>query len=146
MAYQTQHKVRFGHCDPAGIVYFPRYFEMINAVVEDWFADAVGRDFNSLHLQEGVSVPTVNLNTSFPAPSRLGDILDFQLTVSKAGNASLTLTITAHCSDELRLSNESTLVYVDMASGKPRRWPDLMRQRFECDRETTAIATEKGPS
>jgi 4-hydroxybenzoyl-CoA thioesterase len=146
MAYTTRHKIRFGHCDPAGIVYFPRYFEMINAVVEDWFADAVERDFNSLHIEAGTSVPTVNLKTDFKSPSRLGEWLDFRLAVTHIGNASLTLMITAHCDNELRLSNESTLVYVDMASGKPRRWPDLMRQRFECDRETTAIATEKGPS
>ena len=34
--------VRFSHCDPAGIVYFPRYFDMINGVVEDWFAGTLG--------------------------------------------------------------------------------------------------------
>ncbi|WP_051207640.1 acyl-CoA thioesterase [Saccharospirillum impatiens] len=146
MTYQTRHKVRFGHCDPAGIVYFPRYFEMINAVVEDWFADAVGRDFNSLHIDSGTSVPTVNLKTDFKVPSRLGDWLDFRLTVTRIGNASLTLCITAHCGNTLRLSNESTLVYVDMASGKPRRWPDTLRQRFERDRETPAVTTEKGSS
>jgi 4-hydroxybenzoyl-CoA thioesterase len=144
MAYTTRHKIRFGHCDPAGIVYFPRYFEMINAVVEDWFADAVERDFNSLHVEAGTSVPTVNLNTDFKSPSRLGEWLDFRLTVTRIGNASLALTITAHCGNELRLNNESTLVYVDMESGKPRRWPDDMRQRFERDREPNPNATEKG--
>ena len=31
--------VRFQHTDPAGIVFYPRYFEMINQVIEDWFAE-----------------------------------------------------------------------------------------------------------
>jgi 4-hydroxybenzoyl-CoA thioesterase len=33
-AYQREVLVRFAHCDPAGIVFYARYFEMINGVVE----------------------------------------------------------------------------------------------------------------
>ena len=32
-AWRITVPVRFSHCDPAGIVYFPRYFDMINGVV-----------------------------------------------------------------------------------------------------------------
>ena len=28
--FSHEQRVRFGHCDPAGIVFYPRYFEMIN--------------------------------------------------------------------------------------------------------------------
>ena len=41
-AWRITVPVRFSHCDPASIVYFPRYFDMINGVVEDWFAGALG--------------------------------------------------------------------------------------------------------
>ena len=27
--------IRFSHCDPAGIVYFPHYFDMFNGLVEE---------------------------------------------------------------------------------------------------------------
>ena len=43
--FQREQVVRFGHCDPAGIVFFPRYFEMLNELVEDWFAQALGLPF-----------------------------------------------------------------------------------------------------
>ena len=29
--------IRFSHCDPAGYVFFPRFFEMLQAVVEKKF-------------------------------------------------------------------------------------------------------------
>jgi 4-hydroxybenzoyl-CoA thioesterase len=29
MGYHVTQKVLFRHCDPAGIVFFPRYFEMV---------------------------------------------------------------------------------------------------------------------
>jgi acyl-CoA thioesterase FadM len=28
--------IRFSHCDPAGIVYFPRFFDLAHATMEDW--------------------------------------------------------------------------------------------------------------
>jgi acyl-CoA thioesterase FadM len=36
--FPTEYLVRFSHCDPGGIVHFPRYFDMVNSAVEDWFA------------------------------------------------------------------------------------------------------------
>lgn len=128
--YEVTYKVRFQHCDPAGIVFFPRYFEMINAVVEDWFADIVQCDFHRMHQELGAGVPTVNLNTDFMAPSRQGDQLTFALTPTRVGGTSLTLDITAHCESEQRLRNQSTLVYIDLNTGKPQRWPDAMRTNF----------------
>ena len=43
--FTTERKIRFSHCDPAWIVYFVNFFDMVNAVVEDWFAEEVGFDF-----------------------------------------------------------------------------------------------------
>ena len=34
MSFTLTQKVLFKHCDPAGIVFYPRYFEMINDCVE----------------------------------------------------------------------------------------------------------------
>ena len=45
MRYQRLIQIEFNHCDPAGIVFYPRYFEMTNSVVENFFADVVGRSF-----------------------------------------------------------------------------------------------------
>ncbi|TGG93370.1 acyl-CoA thioesterase [Natronospirillum operosum] len=130
MTFQASRRVRFAHCDPAAIVFFPRYFEMINSVVEDWFSDVIGLDFNRMHQQLGVGVPTASLQTDFTAPSRLGEVLVFSLTPQEVGRTSLQLIIEAHCAGELRLRNRSTLVYVDMTTGRPIAWPDDLRQQF----------------
>ena len=42
----SQVEVRFRHCDPAGIVFYPRYFEMINDFVEEWFDKGMGLPFH----------------------------------------------------------------------------------------------------
>ncbi|GAA0689512.1 thioesterase family protein [Vreelandella titanicae] len=130
MAFTTHRKVRFQHCDPAGIVFYPRYFEMINSVVEDWFEEVVQRDFNQLHVESGTGVPTAAIDTQFHAPSRLGERLTFELAVQAVGRSSLTLQIIAYCGDQKRLTSRSTLVYVDLNSGQPMPWTEAMRQHF----------------
>ncbi|MFC3282896.1 acyl-CoA thioesterase [Litchfieldella rifensis] len=130
MPYVTHRKVRFQHCDPAAIVFYPRYFEMINSVVEDYFAEVVEVDFRAMHVERHVGVPTASLDTQFHASSRLGDDLEFRLEPTAVGTTSLTLSIHVHCGDELRLSCRTTLVFVDMDSGRPIPWPDAMRQRL----------------
>ena len=40
-SYQKEVQVRFGHCDPATFVYYPRYFEMLNGFIEDWFEEGL---------------------------------------------------------------------------------------------------------
>ena len=78
MSYTRSIPVEFNHCDPAGIVFYPRYFEMTNSVVENFFADEGGHSFARM-MAEGQGVPTARLETTFHAPSRLGDRLDFTL-------------------------------------------------------------------
>jgi 4-hydroxybenzoyl-CoA thioesterase len=91
--FTTRIPVRFGDCDPAGIVFYPRYFEMINGLVEDWCAQALGFSFHDMHLRDGWGLPTVHLETDFLAPSELGDNLRAELRVTKMGGASLHLAI-----------------------------------------------------
>ena len=80
--FEFQHPVLFQHCDPAGIVFYPRYFEMVNACVETWFDQEIGVSFNQMHLQLGLSVPTVLTETKFHAPSHFCDHLIFQLKIA----------------------------------------------------------------
>ncbi|KAA0012644.1 acyl-CoA thioesterase [Billgrantia pellis] len=133
MTFTTQRKVRFQHCDPAGIVFYPRYYEMLNSVVEDYFAEVVGHDFHHMHVASRTGVPTARIETDFHAPSRLGETLTFELAIRDVSRTSLTLRIVAYCNTQPRLTCDSTLVFVDLESGHPLPWPDAMRRHFDHD-------------
>src|SRR5260221_3140820 len=74
-AFVSQVQVLFRHCDPAGIVFYPRYFEMVNDLVEEWFDRGMGLPFHTLHVQRQVGTPTVSVQCDFTAPSRWHDKL-----------------------------------------------------------------------
>ena len=123
--------VRFGDCDPAGIVFYPRYFEMVNNLVEDWCAQGLGTGFRELHQERGLGLPTVSLQTEFVAPSRLGDVLRAELRVGKVGGASVTVAIRLLGEDgSERVRASLVLVLMDLKTMRATRIPDAMRARI----------------
>jgi len=122
--------VRFAHVDAAGIVFYPRYFEMLNAAVEQYFADIVGVDFKAMHLDRQIGVPTVHLEADFAAPSRLGDLLSIDLAVEKVGRSSCAVRYVVRCGEETRLRASATLVCMDLVKASAIAWPDDIRARM----------------
>lgn len=141
MSYSRTIQVEFNHCDPAGIVFYPRYFEMTNSVVENFFADRVGRSYARITMQDGNGVPTVKIDAAFRAPSRLGDRLVFTLRVLKVGGSSVGFHLAARGEGEpsgsVRMEADMTLVWIT-PEGRSAPWPDDMRAKLmvELDKET----------
>ena len=129
MTFRYEQPVMFQHCDPAGIVFYPRYFEMLNATIETWF-EAMGYPFATLLGPMGVGVPTATTAATFHAPSRLGERLGFELSVERVGRTSLGLALLAGCGGERRLSATATIVCVAVDTGRPVPWPEPLRAAF----------------
>ncbi len=125
VAFVHHTPVRFAHVDAAGIVFYPRFFEMLNAAVEDWFA-ALGRDFRSLHLDDRIGTPTVRLEADFVAPAMLGDVLEIALTPVRVGNSSCTYRFAFTAEGTLRLKGEGVLVCMDLDAKTSRPWPEAI--------------------
>ena len=86
-SFNKQEKVRFQHVDYAGIVFYPRFLEMLNCLVEDWFEEALDRPFSKMHETNGI--PTVDLKVQFKNAARLGEILTKKLWVKELKNSSI---------------------------------------------------------
>ena len=130
MTYERIIPIEFNHCDPAGIVFYPRYFEMTNSVVENFFDEELHYPFSRMHVEEGYAVPTARIETEFHAPSWLGERLQFELEVTRVGRSSLHLTLVARGGDGPKLTAWSVLVFVNR-DGRPERWPEDVREKLE---------------
>jgi 4-hydroxybenzoyl-CoA thioesterase len=129
--FATSVTVRFGDCDPAGIVFYPRYFEMFNNLVEEWWASGLGTSFRELIMERGLGLPTVSVQADFLATSTLGDILTAQLSVLKLGNSSVTVMIRlSGAGGDERVRARLVLVLMDLKKAGPTRIPDPLRERI----------------
>ena len=82
-----QEKIRFKHIDYAGIVFYPRFLEMLNDLVEDWFEEALERPFSKMHETNGI--PTVDLKVQFKNAARIGETLTKKLWVKELKTSSI---------------------------------------------------------
>ena len=124
-------RIRFAHVDPAGIVFYSRYFEIINMVLEDWFRDGIGHDFGILNERDKVGIPLLHIEADFMRPSYLNDIVEFRLTVAKIGRSSFTVNYEAWLGPEMRLKMSAVHAFVDLNLRKSVPIPDMVRERME---------------
>lgn len=119
--FESAKQIRFHHCDPAGIVFYPQYFVLFNELVEDWFNEGLGVDFARFHSEGRHGIPMAHLECDFLAPSKVGEILRFCLAVKKIGASSLALSVEAKAGTDVRV--RATLVVVQASLDTRRAVP-----------------------
>jgi 4-hydroxybenzoyl-CoA thioesterase len=118
-SFTKQEKIKFKHIDYAGIVFYPRFLEMLNDLVEDWFEEALDRPFSKMHETNGI--PTVDLKIQFKNPARLGEVLTKKLWVIELRNSSILCGFQFVNEKEVTvLEGEVTLVNVKIAEDREK--------------------------
>lgn len=129
--YESQILVRFADCDPAQMVFYPRYLTMFNDLVEDWFRDGLKLPFSYYHFEQQHGLPTVHVEVDFVAPSRLGDVLAATLAVNKVGRSSIGLDIVLRgAKGDDRVRGKVVLVVTDLKSSRAVPIPDDLRAKI----------------
>ncbi len=126
--------VRFTYTDPAGYVFFPRYFEMLQAVVEEWFTQSLGIKYADFVLDRRLGLPTAHTECTFEAPCRLGDPLEITLYLEHVGRSSIRVRFVGRVEGEQRLVARSVLVVASLDDGRPLPIDDDLRARLEAYR------------
>ena len=129
--FRSEITVRWLHCDPAGMIFTPRYFDMTHSVMEEWFEKGLGVPFDRLHGELGRGVPTAHIEADFVAASRLNDVLTFDLSLTRIGKSSADLSLKARCADEARMSARIVIVQVSLATTSSVHWLDVLRSGME---------------
>lgn len=84
-AFTNTHKVRieWGDCDPAGIIFYARYFEIFDASTARLFERALGMTKLAMFRQfEFAGFPLVRTRARFLRPTRFGDDVTVDSSIS----------------------------------------------------------------
>ena len=74
LVYTRHARIEWGHCDPAGIVFFPRYFEMFDSCTTAMFSQALGMSkYQFLRHYKFDGYPMVDTRARFFKPTKFGD-------------------------------------------------------------------------
>jgi len=101
-------RIEWGDCDPAGIIFYPRYFEIFDASTAALFERALGiTKFEMFKTLEFSGWPLVRTQARFLKPTRFGDdvIVESGITFGRSSfeiehRLSLNSEICAECSEK----------------------------------------------
>lgn len=127
-AFTRSVPIRFSHCDPAGIVYFPHYFDMFNGLIEDWYGQELGYDYAELITGRRYGFPFVHIECDFKIPSRIGEVIDLTLLIEDIGRASLTIGIVCHRDNIVRLRARMVTAMMSLETKKAAAIPEGLRE------------------
>lgn len=115
-------RIEWGDCDPAGIVYFPRYFAIFDASTTALFERALGMTkYQFVKHYHCVGYPMVDVRARFLSPARYGDDVVVETAVSELRRSSFS--VEHHLFNDGRLAAEGfeTRVWVGRDPGDPDR-------------------------
>ncbi|MDT3736371.1 MAG: thioesterase family protein [Denitratisoma sp.] len=119
--------VRFSHCDPAGIVFYPQYFIMFNGLVEDWFNQGLGVNYARYITEHRLGFPIVKLECDFVAPSKIGEIITLGLKLERLGKSSMEIAVDCRHAQEERLRARFVLVAMNLDRQRAQPLPEDLR-------------------
>ena len=109
-AWTVIRMVRFSDCDPAGILYTPRFVDMVNGVVEDFFLARLRISYHDLIQNERIGLGYKSADCDFFKPALMGDRLQFIVLVEHIGRTSVIFSV--HCVREIEEIMRCRLVMV----------------------------------
>ncbi len=123
--FRRQFTIEWGHCDPAGIVFNPRFFEFFDTSSWLLFKSALGvkaQDF--LRVYGIIGIALVDARANFFKPAKFGDTIEIASRVSEFRRSSFDV--------EHRLSVNGAPA---VEGGESRVW--AMRDKNDPDKITT---------
>ena len=130
MTFIKQYLIRLSHCDPTGTVFYPNYFHIFNALVEDWFYEAIEIRFDEFLMSRGLALPTVRMEATFAKPTKMGETVDFWLTLTHVGRTSVRFTMGVDKDGEQRVRMNRIAVCTSQATREATAIPEDVREKM----------------
>jgi 4-hydroxybenzoyl-CoA thioesterase len=113
-------RIEWGDCDPAGIVYFPRYFAIFDASTTALFEHALGMTkYQFVKHYRCLGYPMVDVRARFFTPTRYGDDVVIESAVSEIKRSSFSIEHRLFKDGKLAAEGFETRVWVARDPGEP---------------------------
>jgi 4-hydroxybenzoyl-CoA thioesterase len=114
--------IEWGHCDPAGIVFNPRFFEMFDASSWLLFEAALGVRPQELAKAYGIiGIALVDARANFIKPARFGDTVEIASRVGEFRRSSFDVEHKLSVNDELAVDGQETRVWAVRDKADPEK-------------------------
>jgi 4-hydroxybenzoyl-CoA thioesterase len=111
-AHRRDVMIEWGDCDPAGIVFYPRYFAIFDASTAALFAAALGFNKSEMLTRFGIiGIPMVDTGAKFLVPSKFGDVITIESRVTAFRRSSFDVSHHVYRAETLAIEAHETRVW-----------------------------------
>jgi acyl-CoA thioester hydrolase len=122
-------RVRYGECDPQGIVFNANYLGFCDVAFTELWREAVG-PWQEM-VERGFDAVVAEANLRFRAPARFDDVLELQARIAELGTSNITTEIDIVRSGEVLVEVRLRHVCVSREDWKKAEMPDWVRTGLE---------------
>ena len=128
--------MKWGDCDPAGIIYTPRVLDYAMEILEAWYREVVGAPWLTMNRELSMGVPTVRVELDFlDAPKPDQDMM-LDLLVEDLGRSSITILVTGRDrTGTVYFRAKLISCFVSRPAFKPIAIPQVFRDRIQTYRQ-----------
>jgi 4-hydroxybenzoyl-CoA thioesterase len=120
--HRRQFTIDWALCDPAGIVFNSRFFEIFDLNVWRLFEAALGVPKHELSTAFGImGIPLVDARARFIAPAKFGDLVDSESEISEFRRSSFDVEHRLSIGGELAAAGRETRVWAAWDKDDPSR-------------------------
>jgi 4-hydroxybenzoyl-CoA thioesterase len=120
--YRKQLTIEWGQCDPAGIVFNSRFFEIFDASTWRMFEAALGVKPHELAGAFGIiGIPLVDARANFIMPIKFGDVVEMSSRVSEFRRSSFDVEHRLLVNGELAVEGGETRVWASRSKDDPEK-------------------------
>jgi acyl-CoA thioester hydrolase len=118
-------RVRYGECDPQGIVFNANYLLYFDVVFTELWRAALG-PWDEM-VERGIDAVVAEANVRYRSPARFDDLIDLRAAIAKLGRTSITTQIEVLRGKELLVEGTLRHVCVSRSDWRKTEVPDWVR-------------------
>ena len=128
--YVMRRSVLWGDCDPAEMVYTPRFLDYVAEAVDGWFRDVLEEDWYQIKARRGMVTPIMHATLDFFERLQPGDDIELTVLVEEVHRSTMSFRVKAR-NGEGKDAFSARLVHsiVEYTSFRSVAWPDEIRER-----------------
>jgi acyl-CoA thioester hydrolase len=119
-------RVRYGECDPQGIVFNANYVAYFDHAITELWREAFGS--YAVMEERGIDMVVAEVNSKFLGSARFDDLVTLSAAIERLGATSMTTRLWLHREEELLVEGWIRHVFLDAESWEKTEIPDWLRE------------------
>lgn len=128
-AFSVKHRVRYADTDRMDVVYHGAYIPMLEAARVETLRE-IGWVYSEME-KSGVMLPVIDLNMKYHKPAKYDQILSIESYIASSPTAKIHFKFKIKHENELLVTADVILAFVDSDSGRARRAPSALIEALE---------------